>query len=173
MNRVYGLLTDFAPVREDESRTIVSYGLTKVDKKHYEWFEVYLYKKQQPNVGFDAVKKAVLGDINARTDEKIISGFVWTPSVEEGETATPISVWLSEENQRNFSEAQRVAVLTQGQSLPVTFKLGEDNEGAPVYHTFESVEELNGFYLAGVAYIQQCLADGWAEKDAIDWSIYE
>lgn len=169
MNRVYGLLTDFAPVRQDESRHIVSYGLTKVDKNHYEWFEVYLYKKQVPNLGFDAVKKAVLGDINARTDEKIVSGFVWTP---EGAEAG-INVWLSEENQHNFSEAQRVAVMTEGASLPVKFKMGEDADGNPVYHTFTSVAELNGFYLAAVAYVQQCLDDGWAEKDAIDWSIYE
>lgn len=168
MNRVYGVLTDYAPVREDESRTIVSYGLTKVDKSHYEWYEVYIYKKQHPNVSVDEVKKAVLADIDARTDEKILCGFVWTP---EGAEAG-INVWLSAENQRNFSEAQRMAAANPN-ILPLTFKLGEDAEGLPVYHTFESAEELNAFYFSAFAYIKQCLDEGWAEKDAIDMSVYD
>ena len=108
------------------------------------------------------VKKIVIDRINAKTDARILSGFQWNG----------INVWLSEENQRNFSEAQRVALMTNGQSLPVTVKLSEDAESNPVYHEFTSVEELTGFYLAAVAFIQQCLAEGWQEKDSIDWSLY-
>jgi len=95
--------------------------------------------------------------IDEDTDEKILSGFVWSG----------IHVWLSAENQRNFSEGQRSATITNGQSLPTTFKLGQDEEGKPVYHEFTTVEELTGFYLQAVAYINQCLVDGWKKKDAI------
>ena len=117
---------------------------------------------KEPHLDAAEVKKIVIDRINAKTDARILSGFQWNG----------INVWLSEENQRNFSEAQRVVLMTNGQSLPVTFKLGEDAEGNPVYHEFTSVEELTGFYLAAVAFIQQCLAEGWQEKDSIDWSLY-
>ena len=39
--------------------------------------------------------------------------------------------------------------------------------------TFETVEELDRFYLGGVQYINKCLNEGWAEKDGIDWEPYE
>ena len=43
----------------------------------------------------------------------------------------------------------------------------------PIYHTFETFEELDRFYVGGVAYINQCLNEGWARKDSIDWTPYE
>ena len=122
----------------------------------------YFLNHNAPQPDREKVKQIVDKHVNAKTDARILSGFQWNG----------INVWLSEENQRNFSEAQRVALMTNGQSLPVTFKLGEDAGGNPVYHEFTSVEELTGFYLAAVAFIQQCLAEGWQEKDSIDWSLY-
>jgi hypothetical protein len=115
------------------------------------------------------VKDAILGDINAQTDEKIISGFVWTPTA----GGDPKPVWLSTENQFNFKSAYDLAVQKNGATLPVTFKMGEDEEGKPVYHTFETMEDADDFYIKAVAYINQTLAEGWAEKDSIDWEPYE
>jgi hypothetical protein len=120
------------------------------------WYQVEFYKAQGAPT-LDSVKRAIIDDINARTDEKILKGFVWKG----------INVWLSEENQRNFSEAQRLNLV------PVKFKLSEDENGTAVYHTFESAEELNNFYTEAATYIQQCLQDGWNEKDNLDFSPYE
>ena len=135
-----------------------------IEQKEDRWEcdEVCLCYKE-PHLDMAEVKKAVIDYINSKTDERILTGFQWNG----------INVWLSEENQRNFSEAQRVALITNGQSLPVTFKLGEDTDGQPVYHEFTTIEELTSFYLSAVAFIQQCLNDGWQEKDNIDWSKYE
>lgn len=166
-NKYSGTKADFSPVREDASRIIISYGLTKLSKDLYEWFEVHLYKKQRNALTLADVKEAILGDINAHTDEKILSGFVWTP---EGGNA--INVWLSNENQRNFSEAQRIA-SGNAEILPLTFKLGEAGDGTPVYHTFQTIEELNAFYMSAFAFINQCLTEGWQQKDDIDWAPYE
>ena len=166
-NKNSGIMADYSPIREDASRIIISYGLTKLSKDLYEWMEIYLYKKQCNSLRLVDVKEAILNDINAKTDEKILSGFVWTP-----EGGDPINVWLSSENQRNFSEAQRMAAANDA-ILPLTFKLGETADGAPVYHTFETVAELNSFYLAAFAFINQCLIEGWQQKDAIDWTPYE
>ena len=164
-NKYCGNVSDYAPVSEDQSRVVIMYGL-KEDGDKAEWYQIDFYKKQgKPS--FDAAKKAILADINARTDEKIISGYVWTP-----EGGDPIPVWLSEENQRNFSEAQRIAASMPQAILPVTFKLGEQADETPIYHTFETAEELTAFYLQAVAYINATLAAGWQEKDSIDWTPY-
>lgn len=140
---------------------VMRFNIEQVDD-HYECDEVCIFYKE-PHLDMAEIKKAVLDYINAKTDERILSGFVWNG----------INVWLSSENQRNFSEAQRVALMTNGQSLPVTFKLGENADGQPVYHEFTTTEELTGFYLSAVAFIQQCLGEGWQQKDNIDWSKYE
>ena len=129
----------------------------------------YFIYHSTPQPDRSEVKKIIDNHINARTDERILSGFVWTPpATVPDDSPSAIHVWLSEENQRNFSEAQRVAMITNGQSLPMTFKLGEDADGNPVYHVFSTIEELTGFYLQAVAYINQCLNEGWTEKDSIN-----
>ena len=168
MNKVNGKQESFAPIREDGSRITICYGLKSIGGGLYEWNEVYMPKKQMSQLTFADVKAAIISDINARTDEKIISGMVWTPRA-GGE---PIPVWLSTENQFNFKSAYDLAVQKQGATLPVTFKMGEDADGNPVYHTFQTMEDADDFYLQAVAHINRCLAEGWTEKDGIDWEPY-
>lgn len=168
MNKVNGKKTSFAPIREDGSRITICYGLKKLSKDLYEWYEVYLPKKQTSALSLQVVKDAIIGDINARTDEKILSGLVW-----ESQTGEKIPVWLSTENQFNFKSAYDLAVQTNGATLPVTFKMGETDNGTPVYHTFETMEESIDFYTNAVDFIHQALEDGWHEKDGIDWAPYE
>ena len=167
MNKFFGKKTDFTLVRADASRIIISYEKKDVDETNCTWYEVYFYKNKKPNPSFIEVKEAVLNDINAQTDEKIISGMIWTPAGGE-----PINVWLSDENQRNYSEADRKAKDSPELVLPVTFKLGEDADKNPVYYTFTTYEELDSFYMQAFGYINQCLNEGWARKDAIDWNDY-
>ena len=169
MNKVNGKKASFAPIREDGSRITICYGLKKLSGDLYEWYEVYLPKKQTSQLSLQTVKDSIIGDINARTDEKIVSGLVWTPQA--GGDAIP--VWLSTENQFNFKSAYDLAVQKQGATLPVTFKMGEHADGTPVYHTFETMEDSTDFYTAAVNHIHQSVADGWLEKDSIDWSPYE
>ena len=161
-NKYSGNVSDFQPVVEDASRVVISYGLTELGDGKAEWYEVVFYKKQgRPS--FDAAKKAIIADINARTDEKILNGYPFTPDGAE----EPIIVWLSKESQMDFSEAHRLQIV------PVKFKLNETPDNQPIYHTFETFEELDRFYKGGVLYINQCLNAGWAEKDGIDWTPYQ
>lgn len=164
MNKVYGILKQFAPIRSDRSRLIVSYECQPLeDGIHAIWYEIYFYKKPHPVVIFDDIKYAILSDINAQTDQKILSGFVWNNK----------PVWLSSENQFNFKAAYDLAVQTGGQSLPVKFKIGENEEGEPIYHTFEDMAEFTDFYTKAIAFINQCLNEGWERKDAINWDDYK
>ena len=170
-NKYSGNVSDFQPVVEDASRVVISYGLRELGDGKAEWFEVVFYKKQgKPDL--EAVKKAVIADINAQTDEKILNGFPWT-TLHGDHAGETVNVWLSEENQRNFSEAQRVAAMTDGANLPLQVKVSEGADGVPVYDSFETIEEITNFYLAGVQFINATLQAGWAEKDSIDWAPYE
>ena len=101
--------------------------------------------------------------IDGITDSKILQGFRWNE----------VSVYLSTENQMNFKAAFDLNMQTGGLMLPVKFKLGEDTEGNAVYHTFENMEDFTDFYTSAVSYINQCLNEGWAEKDSLDMSSYE
>ena len=109
----------------------------------------------------EQLKKLVLDAINKEVDEKILSGFVWKD----------MPVWLSTENQFNYKAAYDLAVMSQGQSLPVTFKFGTTE--SPVYYTFETLDDISDFYISAMAYINNTLAEGWKLKDGIDWSVYE
>jgi len=100
----------------------------------------------------------VISRINARTDRRILDGFEWHG----------IKVWLSSENQFNFKAAYDIAVQTGGATLPVRFKLGEDNNGSPVYHVFGDMDEFTDFYTKALSYIVNVLNEGWEEKDSVN-----
>lgn len=123
----------------------------------YDYYEKWLNHKPT----MDEVKEIVLGGMNAIIDQRILEGFEWNG----------MAVWLSSENQFNYKAAFDLAVQTNGGNLPVTFKFGTTQE--PVYHTFSEVEELMDFYTKAMGYINGVLADGWKEKDSMDWSKYE
>ncbi len=110
----------------------------------------------------EEVRSDILALINLQTDQAILSGFVWRGK----------SVWLSRENQMNFKAAYDLAVQMNGDTLPVKFKLGEDEEGNAVYHTFESMDDFTDFYTKAVAHVNDCLTKGWEEKDGVDWLIF-
>ena len=160
--KVNGKKTDFAPVRTEGSQIVVAYGLKKISDELYEWQEVELAKTLHNQLTFDIVKTAIIADIDDRTDAKILNGYEFTP---DG-ASEPITVWLSKESQTNFSEAHRLQIV------PVKFKLNETEDKQPIYHTFETFEELDRFYKGGVQYINYCLNVGWARKDSIDWEPY-
>lgn len=162
MSKISGQYNDFHYISEDESRLIIGYDLKQVSETMYEWYEIYIYKKQKSYLSFQDVKDAILDDINSQTDYKILTGLVWNDK----------PVWLSTENQFNFSEGERKAKDNPSR-LPITYKIGQDSDGNPVYHTFTTVEEITGFYDTCFAYINQCLNEGWQRKDSIYWTPYE
>ena len=122
MSKVFGKTERYSLIDTSGSKTLVNYGIEKVDEINSTWHEVSFSKAHSELPNINDVKEAIINDINADTDAKILSGFVWNG----------INVWLSEENQRNFSEAQRMAEKYGDAVLPLRFKLGEDSEGNPV-----------------------------------------
>nr|DAD99929.1 MAG TPA: hypothetical protein [Myoviridae sp. ctrCp2] len=107
------------------------------------------------------VRQIVLKGMNQVIDDKILSEFVWND----------MQVWLSSENQFNYKAAYDLAVQSGGGTLPVIFKFG--NTDNPVYYEFKTLEDLSGFYLQVMSFINSTLSKGWQKKDNVDWSIYE
>lgn len=136
---------------------IYGYG-TDEDGNGYNFRKNYDHKPTKTEL-----KEDITQLIDCTTDSKILQGFRWNE----------VSVYLSTENQMNFKAAFDLNMQTGGLMLPVKFKLGEDTEGNAVYHTFENMDDFTNFYTSAVSYINQCLNEGWAEKDSLDMSSYE
>ena len=131
------------------------------------WHEVYFYKKQQPSPTKEDILQAIIADIDACTDEKILNGYQWT--VLHGDHAgQTVSVWLSAENQNNF-KAKHDAALAYPQQVPfpMRYKIGQDEQKHAIYEEFQNIGELAAFYLGGVAYIERCVDEGWQIKDEV------
>lgn len=136
---------------------IYGYG-TDEDGNGYNFRKNYDHKPTKTEL-----KEDITQLIDGITDSKILQGFRWNE----------VTVYLSTENQMNFKAAFDLNMQTGGLMLPVKFKLGEDTVGNAVYHTFENMEDFTDFYTSAVSYINQCLNEGWAEKDSLDMSRYE
>lgn len=109
----------------------------------------------------EEVKSIVLSYYNREIDNSILSGMEYEGAM----------VWLSTENQFNYKAAYDLAVQTEGQSLPVTFKFGTDDE--PKYLEFTTLEELGDFYRKSISYVLTTLQEGWKKKDGFDVTLYE
>lgn len=107
----------------------------------------------------EEIRQIIVGWFNSQVDAAILSGFEWNG----------MKVWLSSENQFNYKAAYDLAVQTAGQTLPVTFKFGNEE---PCYYTFETIEVLTDFYTKAMLHIQHTLSDGWKKKDAFDIEQY-
>lgn len=140
--------TDFQPAYDEDGYQV---GVTFIETE-------FPYKPS-----LQEVKDFVNGVIDAHTDAKILNSYEFTPDGEDN----PIVVWLSKENQTNFSEAHRLEIV------PVKFKLNETANKQAIYHTFMTFAELDRFYKGGVQYINQCLNEGWQEKDNFNLTPYE
>ena len=107
------------------------------------------------------IKTIVLDYYNKEIDKQILSGLTWNN----------MQIWLSTENQFNYKTAYDLAVQTNGETLPITFKFG-DNENS-IYYEFINMEEFTDFYKTSVKYVQKTLSDGWIKKENINWGIFK
>lgn len=187
MNRVFGKKECYVPIREDESRTIISYDyVAEEDGVNATWYEIYVYKVEKQTIGYQEVCDAIIEDINARVSEKILTGYQWKVLHGEDEGLV-VNVWLSTENQANYKAKHDTALqYPQLTEFPMQYKIGEyeeqkeseegektERKKRPVYEYFANIQELAQFYLGGVAFIESCYKEGWAKKDSMDFTPYE
>lgn len=140
---------------------VVFFGFGKDDENDefgYNWRKNYDHR---PSV--DEIRSDIEDLVNSQTDEKILSGFVWKG----------FPVWLSSENQFNFKFIYDLALQKEGATLPVTFKIGQDSQGEPIYHTFDDMEEFSDFIMSAFGFIMQTVQEGWNIKDNVDYNQYD
>ena len=153
MRKVYSNKNDFSPIKREGTSIILSYGYHELEDNEATWYEVSLPKNHYPCLTFEDVQDAIVSDINDRITNQIVGGFKWENK----------PVWYSLENQINFSLSV----------APVNLKIGEYEDGSPVYVEFATSEELKAFNDACLVWKNQCLEAGRAEKEGIDWQPYK
>lgn len=137
---------------------VIIWDIEKAEDDQYTFVsETFIGKPSE-----DMIRSTIINYFNKKCDTEILCGHKL-----EDDTL----VWLSDENQKNFSTAWSIAQLTKGLNLPVTYKFGTDKE--PVYKTFNTVEDLDGFILPAFAHIKSVLDKYWKIKDDVDWGRYK
>lgn len=162
------IIDDFRKYYDSEAE---SGKIIRIAKSHYTLFygkgvdegnegAVFVWRKDYDHLPSRSEARAdVEALVNGMTDKRILEGFVWNG----------MPVWLSTENQFNFKAAYDLAFQSGGANLPARYKLGEDQNGNPIYYDFEDVATLQDFYLGCIGWIRQCIAEGWDEKDSVDY----
>lgn len=151
MEKVYG--TDErhdALIIQSTGRCVLVYGYGEEDGMGFDYRHTFDHKPTSSEV-----LDVITTHVNALTDKKILSGYVWNG----------MNVWLSSENQFNFKASYDAAVQFGGATLPIRFKLGE-TDSEPNYYVFEDMETFTDFYTKALAFIIETLNVGWMEKDA-------
>ena len=77
-------------------------------------------------------------------------------------------LYLSAENQLNFAAIER----NKNIPYPLTLKINEQEDGTPIYYTFEDVDEFISFSQAMSLYVIETVQNGWKEKDSVDWTVF-
>ena len=151
-----------------EQGTDIYNGIQQTGLRRYEVFFAYSTEKETPfqlrqtvehKPTLEEVKQVILGHINQVVQDKILMGLSYADRI----------VWLSAENQRNIAFAY---TLAKGGDLTVmpTLKLGTDDDY--IYYTFTDTQEVIDFARLAQLHIGNCLAEGRALRDRIDWSNY-
>lgn len=99
--------------------------------------------------------------INDQVTNKITNNFVWNGN----------KINLSKENQMNYKSNYDLAVQTSGSNLPYRIKTRKN--GNIEYISFFIVQDFTKFYIDMQKHINNCIEEGWKQKEEIDYSVYK
>ena len=102
----------------------------------------------------DELRSVIESHVNTLTQERIVGGYRWKGK----------QVWLSGENQQNYTSDYLAGVL------PVKVRVYDPYaEASGTVELLETPEELADFYHGMVQHVRQCIEDGWSVKDYVDY----
>ena len=138
-------------------------GVVKVSNKSYILFfgygvdsmGGYNYRHRFDHKPTEEELRAVIeAHVNEQTQECIVGGYKWNGK----------QVWLSGENQQNYTSDYLAGVL------PVKVRVYDPfAEASGTVALLETPEELADFYHGMVQHVRQCIEDGWSVKDSVDY----
>ena len=150
---------DYSDITKDEMKfknsAFVPTGkkiLTGIGK----WKTIYFSSKPS----FYSLQNKILSEIDTLVKDKILKGFVWNG----------YSVWLSSENQKNYSDWYNLAKSTD-KIFPLTAKFNKN--GKTIYYEFTTLNELEDLYIKMTKYINDTVNYGRKMKDNINWDDYK
>ena len=138
-------------------------GVVKVSNKSYILFfgygedsmGGYNYRHRfdhKPTV--DELRSVIEAHVNTLTQERIVGGYRWKGK----------QVWLSGENQQNYTSDYLAGVL------PVKVRVYDtDADASGKVALIETPEDLADFYHGMVQHVRKCIEDGWSVKDSVDY----
>lgn len=158
MEKIYGATERHDCIDQTgREKWILFYGFGKDDETSERGWEYRHTFTRKPSLS--EVKQLILDTINAATEEKIERDFEWNGQ----------SIWLSKENQLNFTAIRR----SESVEYPLRLKVNETTEGNAVYMTFEDRTAFAKFSDAVTVHVLQIWQEGWKEKDNIDWDKFK
>lgn len=102
----------------------------------------------------EELRAVIEAHVNEQTQERIVVGYQWNGK----------QVWLSGENQQNYTSDYLAGVL------PVKVRVYDPYaEASGTVALLETPEELADFYHGMVQHVRQCIEDGWSVKDSVDY----
>ena len=135
-------------------------GVVKVSNKSYILFfgygvdsmGGYNYRHRFDHKPTEEELRAVIEThVNEQTQERIVGGYQW-------------QVWLSGENQQNYTSDYLAGVL------PVKVRVYDtDADASGKVALIETPEDLADFYHGMVQHVRKCIEDGWSVKDSVDY----
>ena len=91
----------------------------------------------------------------------------------EGENAEWYQLDFYKKQGKPTFEAAKAAIIADiNARITGRLKIGEEEDGTPVYHDFETKAQLKAFNDACLAWKNEQLEAGRAEKEGIDWTPY-
>ncbi len=136
----------------------VIYGFGKDNQESETGYNYRLQYSYLPRP--EVIKRDIVETINEIVRDKILHGMTYRGHL----------VWLSAENQRNYSDWYELAKINS-ENLPVVIKLGTDDE--PVELELTTLEEVEDFYQAVGNHIRQTVCEGWEMKRNLNMEEYE
>ena len=159
MNTIIGNLKQYKPITHNEKTKsyIVSWGLKNIGGNNYQWN----YKIFTSKPSLSTIKDTINSSINEKTKSYIINNFRWNG----------MSIYLSLENQIDYTLLFNTTLLLEGSNLPeqVKFKVNGEN----VYYTFETIDDMKDFVIAMNKHIRMHIANGNKAKEEINYDEYK
>ena len=159
MNTTTGNLTQYKPITYNEKtkKYIVSWGLRNVGGENYQWN----YKLFNSKPSLNVIKETINSAINEKTKSYIMNNFRWNG----------MSIYLSIENQIDYTLLFNTTLLMDGSNLPeqIKFKVNGEN----IYYSFETIDDMKDFIIAMNNHIRTYIANGNKAKEEINYDEYQ
>jgi len=159
MNTTTGNLTQYKPITYNEKtkKYIVSWGLRNIGGENYQWN----YKLFNSKPSLNVIKETINSAINEKTKSYIMNNFRWNG----------MSIYLSIENQIDYTLLFNTTLLMDGSNLPeqIKFKVNGEN----IYYSFETIDDMKDFIIAMNNHIRTYIANGNKAKEEINYDEYQ